>query len=184
MSCARCPRSGARFGIRSPMQNYRTDLAPQLEREEAAFGRTALGSAVTSPGGRAPTAGRDGNSAWAKLPRTSCETSTHSAGRHWRYPSSRSSLARLGGFLVGGGRLLTPATNDAWRAHSAACSCSSALRMASRPRVESSSRMYVLSISGPSVLIVNFTPFRRNVSKIQRNSSQPLTTRVFRLLVG
>ena len=44
--------------------------------------------------------------------------------------------------------------------------------------------MYVLSISGPSVLIVKRTPLRRNVSKIQRNSSQPDTTRELRLLVG
>ena len=44
--------------------------------------------------------------------------------------------------------------------------------------------MYVLSISGPSVLIVNRTSFRRNVSKIQRNSSQPDTTRVLRLELG
>ena len=44
--------------------------------------------------------------------------------------------------------------------------------------------MYVWSISGPSVQIVNRTPLRRNVSKIQRNSSQPDTTRVFRFEVG
>ena len=44
--------------------------------------------------------------------------------------------------------------------------------------------MYVLSISGPSVLIVKRTSLRRNVSKIQRNSSQPDTTRVFRFDVG
>ena len=44
--------------------------------------------------------------------------------------------------------------------------------------------MYVLSISGPSVLIVNRTSLRRNVSKIQRNSSQPETTRVLRFEVG
>jgi hypothetical protein len=44
--------------------------------------------------------------------------------------------------------------------------------------------MYVLSISGPSVLIVKRTPLRRNVSKIQRNSSQPDTTPVLRFDVG
>ena len=47
-----------------------------------------------------------------------------------------------------------------------------------------SSRMYVLSISGPSVLIVNRTSLRRSVSKIQRNSSQPETTRVLRFELG
>jgi len=41
-----------------------------------------------------------------------------------------------------------------------------------------------LSISGPSVLMVNRTSLRRNVSKIQRNSSQPDTTRVLRFDVG
>ena len=44
--------------------------------------------------------------------------------------------------------------------------------------------MYVLSISGPSVLIVNRTSLRRSVSKIQRNSSQPETTLVLRFEVG
>ena len=56
--------------------------------------------------------------------------------------------------------------------------------MPSRPSVASSSRMYVLSISGPSVLIVYRTPLRWSWSKIQRNSSQPDTTPVLRFEVG
>ena len=73
----------------------------------------------------------------------------------------------------GGGTSETLATNDAAAPTRPTCSCSSTDRMPSRPSVVSSSRMYVLSISGPSVLMVKRTPLRRKVSKIQRSSSQP-----------
>src|SRR5439155_17825797 len=90
--------------------------------------------------------------------------------------SSRSTTSRRAGTSDGAGTSETLGTNEAACDVAATCSWSFSERIPSLPSVASSSRMYVLSISGPSVLIVKRISLRRNVSKIQRNSSQPETT--------
>lgn len=134
----RCPHAIAHAPVVGRLRDPRLGSGPidrwRAVREETgrSAGRSAGRSTVTMIRGCAGPSGRPTAPAGRRM-----VTAAHPVSQ----VSSRSTSALGAGRRRGRGSPETPATNEAWRAHSADNCCSSTDRMPRRPRLDSSSRM-------------------------------------------